>query len=125
MPSVFKPIAAGFMRDRITLQVPQITEPDGGGGGIYGWSDVESVWAQVQTDNNFFSYRNSSYLQEAQVAGRQIYTIIIRYNKPLTTDMRVLFRNRGLQIKSIVNVDALSWTVQLICEEERNGEYQR
>ena len=66
--SVFKPIKAGFMRDRVTIQVPQITQPDGGGGGIYGWSDVVTLWARVVTDNSIFSYRNSTYLQEAQLS---------------------------------------------------------
>lgn len=122
-PSVFKPIQAGFMRERITIEKPQIIQPDGGGGGEYGWSIVAKVWAQVRTDNSFFTGRNSSYLQEAQMMGRQIYSITIRYNKPLTTDMRVILRGKELLIKSIVNVDVLSWTVQLICEEYADGRF--
>lgn len=123
MSSIFKPIQAGFMRERITIQTPQIVQPDGGGGGEYGWHTVIKVWAQVRTDNSFFSGRNSSYLQEAQMMGRQIYSITIRYNKPLTTDMRVILRGKELIIKSIVIIDALSWTVQLICEEYANGRF--
>jgi head-tail adaptor len=128
--SVFTPIRAGFLRQRIIIQTPQIVVPDGGGGGVYGWSDVATVWARVTTLNPG-QRANLATFREGQLLNQQIYNVLIRYDavttvgsRPnITTAMRILYDSDiTLQIDSIINVDVLNWTVEMLCSEIGRGD---
>lgn len=128
--SVFTPIRAGFLRQRITIQTPKIVIPDGGGGGIYGWSDVATVWSRVTTLNPG-QRANLATFREGQLLNQQIYNVLIRYDavttigsRPnITTAMRILYNaDITLQIDSIINVDIVNWTVEMLCSEIGRGD---
>lgn len=115
--SVFKPIVAGKFRELITIETPEITVPDGGGGGIYGWSRVARVWAALNTFEP--GNQNQKNFQEGQMRANRQFHFTLRYGNEsynLTTAMRVLYRTFILQVYAVVNVDYLNWTVELYCE---------
>lgn len=105
-------------RHLVQIQVPNLFIPDGGGGGEYGWSDVATVWAYIQTFNPGTG-GNRSQFEEAQLRERRQWIITIRYDPVhLDTSMRLLFNGHILEIDSIVNVNEVDWEIQLYCTED-------
>lgn len=118
-PSLIPIIDSGTFRERITIQVPSLS-PDGRGGGVYGWSEVATVWARIQTRGAVI-FGNREIFEEAQMRARTEYLITIRYGLTLTTAMRVIYKGLDLEIVSIENKDVVNWMVQLLCREEGTG----
>jgi len=111
-------IDPGQFRNLVTIQTPMITIPDGGGGGIYGWSEVIKVWAFIKT-YDAGTRGNRTQFEEAQMRERRAWLITIRYPAVhLTTAMRLLFDTHILEIDSIVNVNEINWETQLYCTED-------
>lgn len=112
---------AGLFRQRVTIQVPNLT-PDGRGGGVYNWSDVATVWAEIKT-YSASDFRNREQFQESQLRAKNEFLITMRYTPDtITTAMRVLWNGMDLEILAITNVDVVNWVVELYCREEGNGE---
>lgn len=100
----------GNLRHRITLQTLNKTE-DGTGGYLENWSDVVTVWAQVQPLNGTERYNWS------QISNDIAYRVTIRYRPNITPDMRVKYGNKIFQIESIIDVDERHTELQLLCSE--------
>lgn len=111
-------IKAGRFRNLVTIQTPQIIQPDGGGGGVYGWSEVVKVWAYIKTYDAGTTH-NYAWFEEAQLRDHRKWLVTIRYPyQQLTTAMRLLFKDQVLEIDGIVNVNEYNWEVQLYCRED-------
>ncbi len=68
--SVFKPIPAGFMRDRIVIQRAVYAPADGQGGLNEGWVDLGTVWARIQTIKDS-AHGNIEKFEEQQIKYQQ------------------------------------------------------
>ena len=87
---------ASRLTERITLQTPALTD-DGFGGKSISWTDVATVFAEVQP-----IYTN---WLEPEVAGRPEaragYRIIIRTRTDMRADMRIRWKTHTLNIHSL------------------------
>lgn len=115
MTDIFKPIQAGRMRQRVTIEVPGLSE-DGIGGGVREWSQLATVWASIRSVSPM-AFANIKQFEEEQLRYRQHFNVMLRYGPTITTDMRLIYKNRILWIWSIVNMDVLNWQVNLWCWE--------
>jgi len=98
------------MRERVTLQAPLRT-PDGAGGAVVTWSDVATVWAQVMTRAG--GERPAGERMEA----RRALQVMIRYRSGVTADMRLMWQERALDIRSVSDIDGKRHTLLIDCEE--------
>lgn len=105
-------MAAGKLRERVTLQAETQT-PDGAGGYSLGWSDVATVWASVKP------MRGKESLESMQVRDVQPYEVMIRYNSAVTVTPkhRLSWNGKLLNIRSVVNRDMRDKYLMLHCEE--------
>lgn len=124
--SVFKPIAAGFFREKVTIQRPVNARPDGQGGVNQQWADLATVWARIQTINDSAS-GNIEKFEEMQIKYQQHFSVMIRYGGvvPIDTSYRLLYTGptnitQVLQIIAVVDLDVLRWQMNLYCREGGN-----
>lgn len=135
--SVFKPIKAGFFRQRITIQQPVLTLPDGQGGVNEQWADLATIWARIETikDN---AHGNIEKFEEMQIKYQQHYSILLRWGlpTPILDSYRILYTSpnnnalstnidfqgftRVFGIISVVNLDVVNWQYNLYCREGGN-----
>ena len=119
---IFTPLRAGEFRDMVALQTPTLVK-DNRGGGVYEWSTLANVWAHVKTisRSDYIGFANRERFEEGQMRAHRQFMVTIRYGQPVNTKMRLLFRGRDLEIKSVINVDELNWQILLHCEELGTG----
>ncbi len=126
--SVFKPIPAGFFRQRVEIQQPVLIKPDGQGGVNEQWGTLAVVWARIQTISDS-AHGNIEKFEEMQLKYQQHYSVTLRYGRviPIDTSYRLLYTSatdptltRILQIVSVVNLDMVNWQVNLYCREGGN-----
>lgn len=88
-------IRAGDLRDRVTVQIASGTT-NALGETVLAWSDSSSVWASVEGVS----------AREALTAGQQdvsvTHKVRLRYLPGLTQSMRFAWRNRTLEIVSLL-----------------------
>lgn len=104
-------INAGRLRERVTVQIPSgTTNPLGET--VISWSNSTSVWASVEGVS----------AREALALGQQetvlTHRVRMRYLPGLTQDMRLVWRNRTLEIVSLLEHGNRS-EHEAICEEQR------
>lgn len=105
-------IAIGEMRERVTLQSPSRT-PDGAGGANVAWTSGASVWAKVE------ERRGQERLAGERLAAEAAFALTIRYRSGISTQMRVLWNTRVLNIVSLRDPDGRKRFLELTCEEEK------
>lgn len=102
-------IDAGKLRERVTVQIAS-GSTNALGETVLAWSDSTTVWASVQGVS----------ASEALDAGQQGTTIThrvrMRYLPGLTQQMRLAWRNRTLDIVSLLEYDNRTEHVA-VCEE--------
>ena len=102
-------IRPGELRERVTVQVASGTT-NALGETVLAWSDSSAVWASVEGVS----------AREALLAGQQETTVShrvrLRYMPGLTQQMRFAWRNRTLNIVSLLEYDHRHEHVA-ICEE--------
>jgi SPP1 family predicted phage head-tail adaptor len=120
--SVFQPLKAGQFRDMVAIQTPTLVK-DGRGGGVYNWSTIANVWAHIKTvdRSDYINFTNRERFEAGQIRSHKNFIITVRYGQLITTKMRLIYKGRDLEIKSVINVDELNWTVRLLCEELGTG----
>lgn len=101
------------LRHRITLQ--KLTRaPDGQGGSIVSWTDIQSVWAKITPTSA------QEKLFAAKLQDEYDHEIIIRntldYQINKAAD-RFIFGTRIFQIKSVQYVDERKWWVKIKVKE--------
>jgi len=104
--------AIAGMRERVTLQSPA-RAADGAGGADVSWTDVATIWAQVEEG------AGGERLAGERLAARAALTLTLRYRVGITTEMRVLWSGRVLNIRAVRDADGRKRFLTLECEEER------
>ena len=79
---------------------------------VLAWSEYVTVWASVES----LSARETERF--AETVGFMTHRVKIRYLDGLTGAMRIIYRNRTLEIGQIIERDRL-WHQEIICTEKR------
>lgn len=101
----------GEMRQRIILQDASESSDGMGGLGESTWSDFKILWAKIEP------YSAKEAYEKHELKHRVTHKVTIRYLDGVTSDMRVKFGERYLQIKGIRTVDERKRFIELACEE--------
>lgn len=102
------------LRHRVTLQEPALTT-DNAGGYTRTWDDVADLWAEVSPlEAQSFSQER---LQDLHLQSRVTHRVTLRYREGVTADMRLVFEERVLVIRAIVNARELGEALVILAEE--------
>lgn len=101
---------SGELDQRIVIQ-NYITSRGASGEEIKAWSDWESVWAQVKTSSGTESFVNPQRIAEAT------HKIKIRYLHGLVSEMRVVWREKQLEILFVDESQRRRGEMNLLCKE--------
>lgn len=107
-----KPIRAGELRHRITVQskIPTRTPQ---GGFTLAWADVKTLWAKVSP------VAGDEYWFSESVRAKMTHALVIRsQSSEYTTDMRALFGTRYLNFKEVKRVDEIRHETRIAAIEE-------
>lgn len=85
---------------RITIQAADLAAGAGGHFTV-DWDEVAEVWAEVIPLDG--RYASAETLRDEQVQSTPRYRITIRYRSDVTSAMRILYGDRILQIRSVVD----------------------
>jgi SPP1 family predicted phage head-tail adaptor len=100
----------GALRHRVILESASKT-PDGGGGSLVVWEEVESLWVAIRP-------LAGRELQTAgQFSSRLSHEIILRYGTPVLPEMRFRKGSRIFEIMSVMDVDEKNRWLRALCEE--------
>ncbi|NBW19110.1 MAG: head-tail adaptor protein [Caulobacteraceae bacterium] len=105
------PLPAGDMWTRVTIQQAAKTQNEVGES-VLTWSTFATVWASVES----LSARETERF--AETVGFMTHRVKIRYLSGVTGAMRILYRNRVLEIGQVIEQDRL-WHQEIICTEKR------
>lgn len=70
-----------------------------------------AIWAQVAPLNG------REYEEAQKLRAETTYNIKIRYAKNIRSDFKVLYKNRLLEIVSVLNLDSRNREIKLVCSE--------
>lgn len=101
---------AGRLDQRITIKQKVATQ-DTFGGETVTWSDVCTVWAQVQP------ITGREYLQGKQLQEEQTVRIRIRHRTGIAPAMRAHLGSRVFDILDVQNIDTANKETALMCRE--------
>jgi SPP1 family predicted phage head-tail adaptor len=104
----------GKLRHRIRIEKLTL-ESDDQGGSIESWTEFKTVWAEIK---NKPSYEN--YVSE-RIQAPNKFKITIRKLDGIKEDMRIVFKTRIFQIKSIDAIDERLFWMTLDVEENEAG----
>ena len=106
-------IDAGKLRERVTVEVASGTT-NSLGETVLSWSTTSAVWASVEGVS----------ARESLTAGQQdvsiTHRVLLRYLPGLTQNMRLAWRNRTLEIVSLLEHNNRS-EHEAICVESKDG----
>jgi SPP1 family predicted phage head-tail adaptor len=102
---------AGQRTQVVTLQAPGLPVPDGDGGVIQGWDDLDP--ATVKAAIAPASARDLENIAAGTVITQATHVITIPYHPQVTTATRVVFRGRTFSLTGVVNLDERN--VQMKC----------
>ncbi|QRN84841.1 phage head closure protein [Clostridia bacterium] len=100
----------GRLRKQIAIEV-SMTGRDSFGAETSEWVQFAKVWAEVSPISG------KEYVSFSQVNAEITTKITIRYLAGLTTEMRVLFKDRIFEIISIINYEEKNVSLLLMCKE--------
>lgn len=106
---------SGRLRHRVYLQA-QTTEYDALGRqsrGAANWTTVARLWAEVRE----LSGRESELAK--QIKAEASHAVTIRHRPGVTSEQRLLFRGKPLEIKAVLDDDSTQRELLLLCGEER------
>jgi len=104
-------LSPGEMWTRVTIQSAANSQNEVGETTLT-WSDFATVWASVES----LSARETERF--AETVGFMTHRVKIRYLDGLTGAMRIVYRDRTLEIGQIIERDRL-WHQEIICTEKR------
>lgn len=114
-----KPINIGKLNKRITFQIFRDDEEDKMGQSIQNWKDLKTVWA------TFRPVRGAEYDEAARkFREERTYKATVRYLPGISSDLRIMYKGRIFEIKSVVNVNEADYMLEIECTEyvERSRE---
>ena len=103
-------IDAGELTERITIETPAKGQNEVGETTLT-WSTFATVWAKVQS----LSGREAE--RYGEIVGFGGHKVTIRALPGIITSMRVIYRNRTLEIGAINEYERV-WYLELICTEK-------
>lgn len=103
-------IDAGELTERITIEQPAKGQNDVGETTLT-WSTFATVWANVQS----LSGREAE--RYGEIVGFSGHKVTIRALPGISTSMRVIYRNRTLEVGAINEYDRVRY-LELICTEK-------
>lgn len=109
-----KPKQIGALKHRILIQNLALAA-DGQGGTVETWSDVATVWAEI----NPKSTRERLYTQSLQY--QRTHVIRIRFRSDITNTMRINYQDRIFQIKGTWCPDEWKTYLMIDCEENQGS----
>ena len=104
-------ISSGLMRERITIQAPTEQRNQFGEATVT-WSDVATVWASVQ------GLSAREYLAAQQVGSIITHKIRIRFFPGITHSHRIVWRERIMEIASVLERETRTVHEILVKEDE-------
>ena len=103
-------ITAGMMRHSVQIQRSTLT-PDGAGGYSTTWVTIATVRAAVKP----MSGREVVHSQ--RLDAQMTHEIFMRYRANFTPKDRLLFRDRAMQVRAIVNVEEANRWLKVAADE--------
>lgn len=100
----------GALRHQIVVQREQNTS-DSAGGNSLAWVDYATIRANIKPVSG--SERLHSMRLQANISHR----IFIRYRDDLRTDDRIVYKNRPMQIRAIINLEEMNRWIEIYAEE--------
>jgi SPP1 family predicted phage head-tail adaptor len=80
------------------------------GGPVYEWGDVSTVWARILP----LSGRDLIAAQAAQ--NETVTRFFIRYRSDITTDMRIVYKEKNYDITGIINIEEENRELQIMAK---------
>lgn len=104
----------GKLRHRVRFE-KLVLESDDQGGQVESWEEFKTVWAEIK---NKPAYEE---LYADRIQAPEKFTVNIRRLPDLSTEMRMVFKGRIMQIKSIDKIDEREFWMKLDVEENKAG----
>lgn len=82
------------------------------GGEVKVWEDYATVLAFVQPLNG------REYFADKQVQAETSHKVTMWYQPGITSEMRVIFGGKVLEIESVINIDERNIELQLMCVDK-------
>ena len=96
-----------------SVTIQQLTKVDDGGGGFTeDWTDYKTLNAFVQP------VTGKEYYEGQQLTEKIDYKVFIAYQNDIKADMRVVFNEKVLSIKSVLNLAEMDKYLVLMCQSE-------
>lgn len=101
---------SGDLRYRITIQQNQPIK-DNEAITVDNWTEFATVWGAVEP------IRGREYFQAAAVNAENTVRFRIRYQKGITSKMRVSYDERTFNIQTVIDIDEQHREIHLMCLE--------
>lgn len=108
-----KPLRAGKLRKRITIEVVSQTVSDDGQP-LETWTTFAVRWASVEP----IETSGREYLQAQAIQADVTHVVTLRYLAGVTPKHRVNWDNRTLEIQSTANIEERGRMLILYCREQ-------
>jgi len=99
------------LRHRITLQKPSGVTKNTLGEDVPTYGDFATIWANVEP------MTGREYQEAQKIRAETTYRVTIRYLAGLSTDMRIIYGGRELEIVSILNIGERNVQMQIVASE--------
>lgn len=103
-------LPSGNLNRRISI-MQHIDIPDAGSGDDRSWKLFATCWASMKPQPGHEIFHTE------QVEEQLAYVIRIRYRKGIDPSMRVYYKNRIMEIRSVMDVMEEHKEIQLLCQE--------
>jgi SPP1 family predicted phage head-tail adaptor len=103
---------SGALDQRVTLQIP-VDAPDGGGGAVRNWQDLQDLWAHIVPQSQ------DERRYAGHVATRNRYDIFVRRDGDIPLVARLLWEKRRLTILAVEDDPARPDRLRITAEQER------
>lgn len=101
---------ASRIRHRLTLQQQSLT-PDGAGGFTRTWQNVADLWGEIRPATG------REKLEAMQLQAAVTHRVTLRYRAGVTAAMRLLYENRSLNIRVVLNRGERDRWLDILAEE--------
>ena len=107
-----KALEIGKLDKRIIFQKYDESGTDAMGQTKMVWVNFKRVWANFRPVRGYETDEAARKFREEKT-----YKATVRYRPGITSDMRILFKGRQFEIKSIVNVNEANYKLEIECTE--------
>lgn len=114
-----KALEIGKLDKRIIFQKYDESGTDAMGQTKKDWVNFKRVWASFKPIRGYETDEAARKFREEKT-----YKAIVRYRPDITSDMRILFKDRYFEIKSIVNVNEANYKLEIECTEHVDKEVE-